>query len=406
MINGGKVKKDFPIFKRKINGKRIIYLDNAATSMRPSLVINTIKGFYEKYNSNIHRGLYSLSEEATELYEKTREKIAKFINADREEIIFTKNCTESINYAVFGYFSKILKKNDILLLTEMEHNSNVVPWKLLSRKIGFKIGYLTVNNSRINLNELKSRLKNKKIKALSIAHASNVLGTINPIKEISKICKKNHVKLFVDGAQAIPHMKIDVKELNCDFYAFSGHKMLGPLGVGVLYVRKELLKYLTPFISGGGNVLEVTKDKLKFKEDHEKFEGGTPSMADVAAFSASIDYLNKIGMNNIKNYEEELTKYALSKLNQIENIEIYNNNPENRLGVIAFNLKNIHSHDIASILDQDNICVRASHHCSMILHKKLGINGSVRVSFYIYNDKKDVDKLIKGLLKVQKVFKK
>src|SRR3989338_3664173 len=403
MIN---VKKDFPIFKRKIDNKEIIYLDSAATTQKPKIVIDKIKEFYEKHNSNIHRGLYTLSDEATSLYEKSREKVAKFINADREEIIFTKNTTEAINYAVFGYFSKILKKGDTILLTEMEHNSNVVPWKLLSKKNGFKIGYLNVDDSKIDLRELDDRLKSKKIKVLAITHASNVLGTINPIKEISKICRKYGTKLFVDGAQAAPHLSIDVKDLGCDFYAFSGHKMLGPLGVGILYVKKEFLKYLTPFISGGGTVLEVTKESLKFKEDHEKFEGGTPSVADVVAFSNAIDYLNKLGMNNVKKYEEELTKYVLSELNKINDIEIYNNHLNNRLGVIAFNLKNIHSHDVASLLDEEGICVRASHHCAMILHKKLGINGSVRASFYIYNTKKDIDKLVNGILKVKRVFEK
>jgi len=406
MINAEKIKKDFPIFKRKINGKEIIYLDSAATSEKPRQVINAIKEFYEKYNANIHRGLYTLSEEATELYEKTREKVAKFINADKEEIIFTKNATEAINYAVFGYFSKILKRDDVILLTEMEHNSNVIPWKLLSKKIGFKIGYLDVDDSKIDLRELDERLKSKRVKVLSITHASNVLGVINPIREMSKICKKYNTKLFVDGAQAVPHIKIDVKNLNCDFYAFSGHKMLGPLGVGVLYARKEFLKSITPFISGGGTVLEVTKENLKFKEDHERFEGGTPSIADVVAFSNAIDYLNKLGMNNVYKYEEELTKYALDKLNKVKDIKIYNNHLSKRLGVIAFNLKNIHAHDVASLLDEEGICVRSSHHCAMILHKKLGINASVRVSFYIYNTKKDIDKLIKGLLKVKKVFGK
>ena len=406
MIDAKKIKKDFPIFERKINGKELVYLDTSATSQHPGVVIDKVKEFYERYNSNIHRGMYTLSEEATDLYEKTREKIAKFINADKEEIIFTKNATEAINYAVFGYFAKILKKNDVLLLTEMEHNSNVVPWKLLSKKNGFKIGYLNLDDSRIDLRELDERLKSKKIKVLAITHASNVLGTINPIKEISKICRKYGTKLFVDGAQAAPHLSIDVKDLGCDFYAFSGHKMLGPLGVGILYVRKEFLKYLTPFISGGGTVLEVTKETLKFKEDHEKFEGGTPNVADVVAFGSAIDYLNKLGMNNIRKYEEELTKYALSELNKIKDISIYNNHLSNRLGVIAFNLKGIHAHDVASVLNEDGICVRASHHCSMILHKKLGINGSVRVSIYVYNTKEDIDKLIKGILKVQKVFGK
>jgi len=407
MINAEKIKKDFLIFERKINGKELIYLDNAATSMRPGVVINKVKEFYERYNSNIHRGIYTLSEDATNLYELTRKKVAKFINASPEEIIFTKNTTEAINSVVFTYFNDTLTKDDIVLLTEMEHNSNVVPWKLLSKRIGFKIGYLTVNNEgELSLKELEARLKNKNIKVLAVTHVSNVLGTINPIKEISKICKKHNVKLLVDGAQAAPHLKIDVKDLGCDFYAFSGHKMLGPMGVGILYARKEIINKLNPFISGGGTVLLVTKNDLKFKDNVERFEGGTQNIADIVAFSQAVDYLNKIGMQNIKEHEFGLTKYALKRLNEINGLEIYGNkNAKKRLGVIAFNISEIHSHDLATLLDEKGICVRASHHCAMILHKKLGINGSARASFYIYNSKKDIDKLIEGINYAKRVFR-
>jgi len=406
MININKIKNDFPIFKRKINGKEIIYLDNAATSMRPNKVINAIKNFYENYNSNIHRGIYTLSEEATNLYENTREKTAKFINASSEEIIFTKNTTESINFIVNGYFYN-LNKNDVILLTEMEHNSNIVPWKLLSKRLKFKIAYLNVNNGEISLKELIKYAKKGNVKALSITHASNVLGIINPIKEISKICRKYKIRLIVDGAQAVPHIKVDVKDLNVDFYAFSAHKMLGPFGVGVLYIKKELISNLKPFISGGGTVLEVTKENLKFKDNIEKYEAGTQNVADVVAFSSSLDYLNKIGMNNIRKHEIELTKYALKKLSEIPELEIYGNlNPEKRVGVISFNIKGIHAHDLAQILDENKICIRSSHHCCMILHKKLGISGSARVSFYVYNTKKDVDELIKGINKAVEVFRK
>ena len=408
MINVNLIKKDFPIFKRKINGNGLVYLDSAATSQKPKQVINAITKFYETYNSNIHRGIYTLSEEATDLYEKTREKVAKFINADKEEIIFTKNTTESINSVVFGYFANILRKNDIILLTEMEHNSNIVPWRLLAKKLKLKIGYLNVNkDGEINLRELIAKLRSRKVKVLGITHVSNVLGTINPIKDIAKICKKYKIRLVIDGAQAVPHIKVDVRDLGCDFYAFSAHKMLGPTGVGILYVKKELLNKLTPFIPGGGTVLEVTKENLRFKDNVERYEGGTQNIADVVAFSHTLDYLNDLGMENVREHEINLTDYALKKLSKINGLEIYgNNNPERRAGVIAFNIKGIHAHDMATLLDEKGICVRASHHCAMILHRKLGISGSARASFYIYNTKKDVDKLIEGINYAKKVFEK
>ena len=408
MININEIKKDFPIFNRKMNGKELIYLDSAATSQKPLCVINAFKNFYENYNSNIHRGIYTLSEEATNLYELTREKIANFINANPEEIIFTKNTTEAINSIVFTYFYNLLKKDDIILLTEMEHHSNIVPWQLLSKKLNCKVDYLSVNNGEINLNELEEKAKSGKVKVLAITHVSNVLGTINPIKEIANICKKYNIKLLIDGAQAVPHIKIDVKDLDCDFYAFSAHKMLGPTGVGILYAKKELINNdIEPFISGGGTILEVTKQGTKFKDNIEKFEAGTQNIADVVVFSNAIDYLQEINMENIRKHEIELTKYALEELSKINGIEIYgNNDAEKRVGVIAFNVAGIHAHDLATILDEYGIAVRASHHCCMILHKKLGIDASARVSFYIYNTKEDVDKLVNGILKAKEVFGK
>ncbi|MEK6835553.1 MAG: SufS family cysteine desulfurase [Nanoarchaeota archaeon] len=406
-MNINEIKKDFPIFNRKMNGKELIYLDSAATSQKPLQVINAFKDFYENYNSNIHRGIYTLSEEATNLYELTREKVAKFINASSEEIIFTKNTTEAINAIVFTYFNELLNKEDIILLTEMEHHSNIVPWQLLSKKINCKIDYLTVNDGEISLKELEEKAKFGKIKVLAITHVSNVLGTINPIKDIAKICKHYGIKLLVDGAQAVPHIKVDVKDLDCDFYCFSAHKMLGPTGVGVLYAKKELLNDLKPFISGGGTILEVTKQDTKFKDNVEKFEAGTQNIADVVVFSQALDYLQEIGMENIRKHELELTKYALEELSKIPGIEIYGNlNAEKRAGVIAFNIKGIHAHDLATILDEHGIAIRASHHCCMILHKKLGIDASARISFYIYNTKEDVYKLVNAIFKAKEVFGK
>ncbi|MEK6835194.1 MAG: SufS family cysteine desulfurase [Nanoarchaeota archaeon] len=397
-------KKDFPIF----NNNKLIYLDSAATSQRPAVVINALSNFYEKHNSNIHRAIYKIGEEATEMYELTREKVAKFINASKDEIIFTRNTTESVNLAVYSYFSNVITSKDTILLTEMEHHSNLVPWQLLAKKKNAKLDYLKIdNNGKLNLNELKEKLSTGKVKVLAICHASNVLGTINPIKEISKLTKKYNTILFVDGAQAIPHMKVDIKELNCDFYAFSAHKMLGPFGVGILYARKELNKDMQVFETGGGTIKEVTKQNTVFLDSLERFEAGTQNIADIVAFGTALDYLNKVGMNNIRKHEITLIKYALEKLSEIKNLEIYGpRNANERTGVISFNLKGIHPHDIATILDNYNIAIRAGHHCTMILHKKLNVIASARVSFYIYNTKEDVDKLVKSLLEAKKVFEK
>lgn len=400
------LKKDFPIFNRKINGKKIIYLDNAATSMHPHQVINAVKEFYERYNANIRRAIYTLGEEATEKYELTRETIAKFINASKEEIIFTRNTTESVNLAVHSYFDDRITSKDTILLTEMEHHSNLIPWQLLSKAKKCKLDYLKFDkDGKISLDELKDKLDSKNVKVLAITHASNVLGTINPIKEISKLIKKYNTILFVDGAQAIPHLKVDVKDLNCDFYAFSAHKMLGPTGVGVLYAKKELINNMKPYQVGGGTILEVTKQDTKFLDTLERFEAGTQNIAGVIAFKSAMDYLNKIKLNNIRKHEINLTKYALGKLKIVKGIEIYGpKNANERTGLISFNISGIHPHDIASVLDNHGISIRAGHHCAMVLHKKLNIVASARASFYIYNTKKDIDELTKALLESKKVF--
>ena len=402
------IKKDFPILRRRVSGNKLIYLDSAATSQKPKQVINALNEFYLKYNSNIHRAIHTLGEEATEMYENSRGNVAKFINASKDEIIFTRNTTEAVNLAVYSYFYDRIMNKDTILLTEMEHHSNLVPWQILAKQKNSKLDYLKFDkNGKINLKELKEKLSSRKVKVLAITHASNVLGTINPIKEISKLTKKYNVLLFVDGAQAIPHLKVDVKDLGCDFYAFSAHKMLGPTGVGVLYARKELIKEMKPYQTGGGTILEVTKQDAKFLDTIERFEAGTPNIADVIAFSAALDYLSKLGMRNIRKHELQLTKYALEKLAKIKGIEIYGlKNANERTGLIAFNINNIHPHDLASILDNYGIAIRAGHHCAMLLHKKLNISASARASFYVYNDKNDVDKLVKALLEAKRIFRK
>ncbi len=394
-----KIKKDFPILKRKINGKRLIYLDSAATSLVPSKVINRIKYFYENQKSNVHRGVYTLSEESTLAYEEARKKVANFINASTEEIIFTKNATESLNILAYSLIQQ-LKKDDEVLISEIEHHSNLVNWQQLCKRNNIKLKFAKYNGD-INL---KDEINNK-TKIVSMTHISNVLGKLNNTEEISKLIHKNNGYLIVDGSQSVPHKKIDIKKLNCDFLVFSAHKMLGPFGIGVLYGKKEILENMSPFLYGGDMIKEVTLEDTKFNDIPFKFEAGTPNVSGAIALGEAIDYLNSIGMESIEKHEKELTEYALIKLKELNNIKIYSNG----IGIISFNLydkKNnlIHPHDISTFLDHDGICVRGGHHCAQPLMKKLGTSGSVRASFYIYNDRKDVDALINSLKKTSKVF--
>lgn len=405
-INIEKIREDFPILKRKINGKPLVYLDSAATSQKPKQVIEAIKNYYENYNSNIHRGIHQLSEEATEAFEKSREKIAKFINAKPEQIIFTKNTTESINLVAYSWGLNHIKKSDEILTTVMEHHSNFLPWQMIKKKINCKLNIADITSEgELDLKNMES-LTNKKTKLTAVTHVSNVLGTINPVKELSKLAKENNSLFLADGAQAAPHMQVDVKQIGCDFYAFSGHKMLGPTGVGVLYVKDP--ESLDPFLLGGGTIKEVYTDKEAVWHDSPwKFEGGTPDISGVIGLGTAVDYLNKIGMENIRNHEKKLTQHALDKLMKIKNIEIYGPlDPEIRGGVIAFNIKGVHPHDAAAILDSEGIAVRPGHACCKPLMERLGILAMTRASFYIHNTQEEVDLLIKGLEKVNNIFRK
>jgi cysteine desulfurase/selenocysteine lyase len=404
-MNTNKIRRDFPILKRRVNGKPLIYLDNAATSQKPEAVIDALTTYYKKYNANVHRGIHKLSEEATQAYEETRKKISKFINAKSEkEIIFTKNTTEAINLVMYS-FGMQLKPGDEVISSVMEHHSNIVPWQFL-QNFGIKLKFVDINEDGTLKIEDYEKLITPHTKLIAVTHVSNVLGTINPIKEISRIAHKNNILLLVDAAQSVPHMEVDVQEIDCDFMAFSSHKMLGPTGVGVLYAKRELLERMKPFLYGGDMIREVSLYETKYNEVPWKFEAGTPNIADVIAFGAAIEYLEKIGMKNIEKHERELTKYALKKLSKIKNLEIYGpKNPNQRIGVISFNLKNIHPHDVASILDQEGIAIRSGHLCAQPLMKRLNIQAAARASFYLYNTKKDIDKLVQALLKVKKVFK-
>ncbi len=387
-------KNDFPILKQKINGKRLVYLDNAATSQAPESVINSISEYYKTMHSNVHRSIHTLSEKATEEYENTRKKVAKFINADSEEIIFTKGTTESINLIAHGLK---LKKDDEIVLTMMEHHANIVPWQ----QLGVKLKYIPITKDfKLDLEAAKKLITNK-TKVVSVTHISNVLGIINPINELAKLAHKVGALIVVDAAQSVPHMKVDVKELNCDFLAFSAHKMLGPTGVGVLYGKKELLENLEPFVYGGKMIKEVDLDKTTFADSPDKFEGGTPNISGVIAFGKAIDYLNKIGMDKIEKHNKELIEYASKRIKEIKNVKVYGSEGS----IISFNIEGMHSHDVSELLDREGVAIRGGHHCTMPLMKVLNIPGCSRASFYLYNTKEDVDIFIDALKKAIKVFK-
>ena len=413
-INTEKIRQDFPILKRKVNNKPLVYLDSTATTQKPKQVINAMVEYYENYNANVHRGVHKLSEEASIAYEKSHQDVAKFIGADFEEISFTKNTTESIN-SLANILTRNLKKGDEILISKMEHHSNIVPWQYVANQKGLVLKYVELTKEgRLDLNHLEKSLT-RKTKIVSLTHVSNVLGTINPIKEISKLIKSNtNDSLFVvDGAQSVPHMEVNVKDLECDFLAFSGHKMLGPTGIGVLYGRKELLQNLDPFLFGGGMIREVKEQTTTWDTLPWKFEAGTPNIAEAIGLSAAIAYLEKIGMENIASHEKYLVSYALEKLAEIKGLKIYGPNIKSRDGItgifdrgglISFNVDKIHPHDLSTILDHEGIAIRGGHHCAMLLMNMLGVTGSSRASFYIYNTRDEIDLLGEGIKKAKKLF--
>jgi len=397
-----KIRNDFPILKRKVNGKQLVYLDNAATTQKPRQVIDRITDYYMNHNANIHRGIHKLSEEATEEYEGARERTAKFISASAREIIFTKNTTESLN--ILAYWAlRTLGKGDEVVVSVMEHHSNIVPWQMLVEKgITLKIAGIKKDGS-LDMDHL-NKLVTKKTKIVSIAHASNVLGTINPIKEIAKLAHDAGALMIVDGAQSVPHMPVDVKNLDVDFLAFSSHKMLGPTGIGVLFGKEELLKKATPFLRGGDMIKEVFQQTATWNEIPWKFEAGTPNIADVIGFGAAIDYLNKIGMKNIREHEIELTKYAMKKLGAMKGVTLHGT-AKDKGGAVSFSIDGVHPHDTATILDSEGIAIRSGHLCAQPLMERLGVPAVGRASFYVYNTKGEVDKLVAGVEKVKKTFK-
>ena len=397
------MKKDFPL----LENENITYLDSGATTQKPIQVIKAVEEFYQKYNANPHRGAYSLSVEATEQYENTRTKIAKFINAKhREEIIFSKNATESLNLIAYSYGLDNLKKDDEVVISIMEHHSNLVPWQKMTKQTGSKLKYMYINeNYEITDEEIENKITDK-TKIVGITHVSNVLGTINNVKKIIKYAHKKGAVVIVDASQSIPHMKIDVQDLDADFLVFSGHKMLAPLGIGVLYGKREILNKMTPFLMGGDMIEYVYEQDTTFAPLPNKFEAGTQNVEGVIGLGAAIDYIENLGYDKIQEIEHEVISYARQELSKLDYLTLYTTpNEENHSSVISFNIKGVHPHDVASILDSEGVCVRSGNHCAQPLMRFLGIDSTCRASFYIYNTKEDVDKLVKALDKAYNMFK-
>ena len=403
-MNIDNIKSQFPIFSKKINGKPLVYLDSSNSSQKPMSVLKRLDDFYKNEFSNIGRSIHSLSVNATNRFEETRIAVKNFINANsKDEIIFTKNATESINLVATIFGKQNIKKDDEILITELEHHSNYVPWHYLRESKGAVIKFAPINDDGdIIIDEFK-KLITSKTKIVAITHLSNVTGTIVPVKEIIDIAHKKNVPVLVDGCQSAPHIKIDVRDLDCDFYAISGHKLYGPTGVGILYGKKEWLEKLPPYIGGGGMISEVQKDKISYAPLPEKYEAGTMPTAEVVAFNESIKFMQSIGIENLVEHERKLTNYALEKLKKINSVKIIGN-PKNKAGVISFTIKGVHPHDIATILDEDGVAIRAGHHCCQILHQRLNLAASARASFGIYNTEEDVDILCKAIENCRKVF--
>ncbi|MBT3519001.1 MAG: cysteine desulfurase [Candidatus Marinimicrobia bacterium] len=398
MFSPSKIKKDFPIF----TDSNLVYLDNAATSQKPQAVLDAVDSLYKEANANVHRALYSLGSEATERFENSRKKVANFINANSKEIIFTSGTTESINLLARS-LGNTLKSGDEILISEMEHHSNIVPWQLAAKRTGATLRYLSIKKTgELDLSE-PEKYFTKKTKIVSLTHMSNVLGTINPIKGLAKLAHNVGAIFIVDGAQGASHLPVNMKELDCDFYAFSGHKMLGPTGIGVLWGKTKLLEEMEPFMGGGEMINTVSMESSTWNDIPYKFEAGTPNFAQAVGLGAAIDYLENIGMEAIELHEKTLLNYALNKMNHMDGIRIHGS-AKDRGGVISFNVDGIHPHDLAQFLNEDNIAIRVGHHCAQPLLKTLGESATARLSFYIYNDENDVDKFCDSLKTIMGYF--
>lgn len=397
-------KQDFPILKQKVNGHPLVYLDSAATSQKPESVIKALREYYEGYNSNVHRGVHTLGSKATDAYEQARQKVANFINAPHtHEVIFTRGTTSAINLVAHSYAMEQLQEGDEILLTVAEHHSNLIPWQQVARKTGATLRYFTLeDDGRLSIEQAKKEIT-PKTKLVAIHHVSNVLGTINPIRELAQLVHAVGGVIVVDGAQGVPHVKVDVQEFDVDFLAFSGHKMLGPTGIGVLYGKEKYLEQMEPIEFGGEMIDHVDLYDSTWKELPWKFEGGTPIIAGAIGLAAAIDYLEEIGMDVVAEHDQKLANYAYDQLSQLEGIEIYGPK-EGRTGLVTFNLQDVHPHDVATVLDSYGIAVRAGHHCCQPLMRFLKATATARASFHIYNDEEDIDRLVQGLQKAREFF--
>lgn len=401
------IRRDFPILNQEHSaGVPLVYLDNGASSQKPSAVIDTLNDYYRRYNANVHRGIHKLSEEATSAYEASRDKVQRFINAgSRREIIFTRGTTEGLNLIAQTWGRANLRQGDVILASVMEHHSNIVPWQMIAQETGATVKYVTIlEDGTLDLDNYRDLLANENVKLVTITHMSNVLGTINPIKEMARLARAAGAIIVVDGAQSVPHLPVDVVDLDVDFLAFSGHKMCAPTGIGILYGKEALLEEMPPWMGGGDMIETVTLNGSTWNDLPYKFEAGTPNIADAIGLGAAVDYLSGIGMAQIHAHEREMIAYALERLEEVPGLTVYGPNAERKGGVAAFTLDGIHAHDVAQILDADGIAVRAGHHCAMPLHQHLNVSATARATFYLYNTFDEIDKLIESIYTAKTVF--
>ncbi len=401
-----RIRGDFPILRRETRpGVPLVYLDNAATSQKPIQVIEAMDTYYRSYNSNVHRGIHTLSEEATRAYEEARRKIGEFIGAGSwQEIVFTRNATEAINLVAYSWGRSKLQSGERVLLTELEHHANIVPWQILADERGIELDFVPVlDDGTLDMQAFKQLLE-REPKLVSFAHMSNVLGTINPVREMTELAHAAGALVLIDAAQSVPHMPVNVTDIDADFFAFSGHKMLGPTGIGVLYAKKALLQEMPPFMGGGDMIRRVELTGFVANEIPYKFEAGTPAIAEAIGFGFAVDYLNALGMDNVHAHEQELVAYAMDRLEEVPGLTLYGPTAEGRGGVTSFTLKEAHPHDVAQILDEYGVAVRAGHHCAMPIHERFGLPATTRASYYIYNTAEEVDQLILALYKVKEIF--
>lgn len=398
------IRQDFPTLQRKVNGEKIAYLDNAATSQKPRRVIDAVNDFYTEHNSNVHRCVHTLGVEATEIYDRSHEKVAEFINASPEEVIFTKNTTEALNLAAYSYARPKLGEGDEILLTGMEHHSNLLPWRKAAEDAGASVRYVEVAESgELDMEDFHSKVSNDTVDLVAVSHVSNVLGTVNPIREIADAAHEHGAKIAVDAAQSVPHMSVDVEALDADFLAFSGHKMLGPTGIGVLYGRKQLLADMEPFLRGGGMISRVSREEAEWDTLPGKFEAGTPHIAGAAGLKAAVEYLEEVGMENVEEHVRGLGREAYERLDSLKGVTVYG--PPERTGLVSFTVEGTHPHDVSSILNENGIAVRGGHHCAQPLADFLGVNSTARASFQVYNTRDEVGRLVEAVEEAAEVLR-